>query len=79
MPEGLIKVFIPGIIALLIIWLIYRIKNRIKVTIRNEIYSNFPAIKDAIDNFQRRVDFLKAQVETLENKIKELENKAKNK
>lgn len=77
MSEELVKVFIPAILALLIIWLIYRIKNKITVTIRNEIYSNFPSIKDMIDNFQRRVDYLKVQVDALENRIKELENKTK--
>ena len=76
MSEEFVKVIIPTIIALLIIWLIYRINNKIRIAIRNEIYSNFPSIKDTIDNFQRRVDFLKTQVEVLENKIKDLENKA---
>ena len=70
MLEEFVKVIIPTIIALLIIWLIYRINNKIRIAIRNEIYSNFPSIKDTIDNFQRRVDFLKTQVEVLENKIK---------
>ena len=39
---------------------------------RNEIYGNFPAIKDKIDNFERRIDYLKTQIEVLERKIKEL-------
>jgi len=75
MSEELTRVIIPAIIALLIIWLIYRIKNRISLTIRNEIYSNFPDIKNTIDNFQRRMDFLISQAAILENKIKEMEKK----
>ena len=75
MSEEMTKVIIPAIIALLIIWLIYRIKNGIRITIRNEIYSNFPDIKNTMDNFQRRVDFLTSQAAILENKIKELEKR----
>ena len=61
MSEELFRILIPAAIALLIIWLIYRIKYKIKVTIKNEIYTNFPSIKDTIDNFQRRVYFLNTQ------------------
>ncbi len=77
MSEELIRVFIPAIIALLIIWLIYRIKARIQLTIKNEIYANFPAIKDTIDNFERRIIYLQSQVEMLENKVKEMDSKTK--
>jgi len=76
MSEELFRILVPAVIALLIIWLIYRIKNSIKTTVKNEIYSNFPSIKDTIDNFQLRVDFLKTQIGALENRIKELESKA---
>lgn len=77
MSEELFKILIPGVIALLIIWLIYRIKNRIKRTIRDEIYSHFPSIKDEVDNFQRRIDYLKIQIEGIEQRIRELESKIK--
>jgi len=75
MPEDIFKALIPGVIALLIIWLIYRIKNRVKLIVRNEIYNNFPSIKHAIGNFECRIDYLKNQIEALERKIKELEIK----
>lgn len=76
MSEELIRIMVPAVIALLIIWLIYRIKMRIGVTIKNEIYNNFPTIKNTIDNFQIRTDHLKTQIEILEGKIKDLESKA---
>ena len=79
MSEDIFKALVPVIIALLIIWLIYRIKNRIKILIRDEIYNNFPSIKDTIDNFEHRIDYLKTQIEILEGKIKEPENKTENK
>jgi len=72
MSENIIRAIIPAIILLLIIWLIYRIKKHLKTMMRNEIYGNFPAIKDKIDNFERRIDYLKTQIEVLERKIKEL-------
>lgn len=67
-----VSIFTPFIIILLIIWLIYRIKNSIKLTIRNEIYKNFPTIKDVMDTFERRIDNLKSEVEVLENRVKQL-------
>jgi hypothetical protein len=76
MSDELFRILVPVVIALLIIWLIYRIKMRIGATIRNEIYNNFPTIKNTIDNFQIRMDHLKTQIEILEGKIKDLENRA---
>jgi len=72
MSEYIIRAIIPAIILLLIIWLIYRIKKHLRMMIRDQIYGNFPAIKDKIDNFERRIDYLKTQIEVLERKIKEL-------
>jgi peptidoglycan hydrolase CwlO-like protein len=77
MSEQNFRILIPAVIALLIIWLIYRIKNSIKTAIKNEIYSNFPSIKDTVNNFQLRIDYLKTQLEALECKIKELQEKTK--
>ena len=70
-------ILISGIIVLLIIWLIHRIKNRIRLIVSNEIYKNFPAIKNSIDSFEHRMNYLKTQIELLEHKITELENKTK--
>jgi len=69
-------IIIPGIVTLLIIWLIYRIKNRLRRTIQNEIYKNFPSIKNTIDSFEQRLNYLKIQIESLERKINELQSKA---
>ncbi len=75
MPDETYKLLILGIIFLLVIWLIYRIKNKIRLMVRNEIYNDFPSIKNAIDNFEHRIDYLKTQIEGLEEKIKELTSK----
>ena len=77
MPEDISKIIIIIVLGLLIIWLIYRIKNRIRLILRDEIYKNFPSIKDAIDNFEHRIDFLKTQIEELERKVNELLAKTK--
>ncbi|MFH1458714.1 MAG: hypothetical protein ABIG31_06115 [Candidatus Omnitrophota bacterium] len=70
MAEGVNQVFILSLIALLLIWLIYRIRRGVKGLIEKEIYKNFPTIKDAIDNYQRRLEYLKIEIELLEKKIK---------
>lgn len=61
-----------AIIALLLIWLIYRIRTAVKQLIANEIFKNFPTVKDAIDNFERRIEYLKVEIELLEKKMKEM-------
>ena len=70
------SIIIPLIIALLIILLVYRIKKRVKQIVKDEIYKNFPSIKNIIDNFERRVNTLKISLEELERKIAQLERKA---
>ena len=77
MSEELFKIFIPAIIALLIIWLIYRIKRGIKRTITDEIYNNFPLIKSSIDGFQQKIEFFKTEIEVFENKLKDIEGRIK--
>lgn len=75
MPADLTRLIIPSIITLVVIWGYYRIGRRIKKLIQDEIYKNFPAIKDTIVGFERRIDYLKAQVETLERKIEKMDGK----
>jgi polyhydroxyalkanoate synthesis regulator phasin len=77
MSDYISKAIVPVIIALLIIWLIYRIRNRIRLIVKEEIYNNLPSIKETIDDFEYRINYLKSEVEALERKIKELENKIK--
>ena len=71
------QIFLPGIIALLIIWLIFSIRKKMRLIIESEIYKHFPSIKNTIDAFEHRMNYLKAQVEVLERKIKEIEDKTK--
>lgn len=77
MTYELYKIITFGIITFLVIWLIYRIKNRLQIMIKNEIYTNFPSIRIAIDNFEHRLQQLKNQMEILESQINELKNKTK--
>ena len=77
MPEEYQRVIIPVIIALLLIWLIYRIKRQVKKIVSNEIYANFPSIKDTISNFELRIENLKTQGEVLEHKLQKIESKTK--
>ena len=66
-----------GIISLLLIWLVYRIRRSVKVLITNEVFKNFPTIKDAIENFDRRMQYLKIEMELLEKKVKEMKEQVK--
>ena len=70
------SIIIPLIIALLIILLVYRIRKRVEQIVKDEIYKNFPSIKGVIDNFERRVNYLKNSIEELERKIAQLGRKA---
>ena len=75
------NVLIPAAIILLIIWLIYRIKRRIKLAIAKavytEIYKHFPVIKKEMENFEYRINFLNNLTNSLERRINELESYAK--
>ena len=83
MPEYIFNgnVLIPGVIFLLVIWLIYRIKRRIKLTVVDEIYKeinkNFPAIKRIIDDLEHKISYLNNRAQDVERKINEFENKIK--
>ena len=68
------NIIVPVIIAILIMWLMYRIKRRVEVVVKSEIYRSFPSIKNVIDNFEQRINFLKTSVEELESKIAKLKN-----
>jgi uncharacterized protein YoxC len=67
MTENMLNAVIPGVIIVLMLILIFRIKG--------QIYSNFPTIKSEIESFTRRIDFLKTQADELERKISRLADK----
>ena len=75
MPEDVYNLLGMSVVALFIVWLIYRTENRIKLTVKNEIYNNFPSIKHAIGNFEQKIDYLKTRIESLNNRLNELEKK----
>ena len=66
MTGNLPEILIPVVLFLFIIWLIYRVENRLA---RRAIYRNFPFFKDAVGNFQQKIDNLNARVESLEEKL----------
>lgn len=70
MSKEINQTILLAIIALLVIWLIYRIRNSVRQMIKDEIYKNFPTIKGAIDNFERRIEYLKTKIEQYESKLK---------
>lgn len=69
------KLVILAIIALLLLWLVYRLRSLVKTTVKNEIFDNLPSIKQTIDNFNHRIINLTTMVEALERKIKAIEDK----
>jgi len=72
MPKELNEAILLVVIGLLTVWLTYRIRNTVKRMIRDEIYKNFPTIKDAIDNFEHRIEYLKIKIDELQHTIKEV-------
>ena len=78
MPEDFDQVIIPIIICLFVIWLLYRINNRIaQKVVGNKISKDFPYLKSSAENFQHKIDYLVSRMEVLEQKINELEKKFK--
>ncbi|GEM_PF-1860975 len=78
MPEDFDQVILPVIICLFVIWLLYRINNRIaKSVVGNKLSKDFPYLKSSAENFQHKVDYLASRLEVLEQKINEIERKFK--
>jgi len=72
MSEDLMRSMIVGAVLLLLFLFIFRIKRQTKRMIKNEIFSNFPSIKNKIEDFGNRLDFLKTKIDELERRITEL-------
>jgi hypothetical protein len=77
MMEAINQTLMLGVIALLLIWLIYRVRCSVKHLIVKEIFKNFPTVKDAMDNFGRRMEYLKIEIELLEKRIKAMKGQVK--
>ncbi len=78
MPEDFDQVILPVIVCLFVLWLLYRINNRIaQRVVRNKISKDFPYLKTSAENFQHKVDYLHSRVEVLEQRINEFERKFK--
>jgi hypothetical protein len=78
MPEDFDQVILPVLVCLFVIWLLYRINNRIaKKAVGNRISKDFPYLKSSAENFQHKVDYLASRLEVIEQKINELERKFK--
>lgn len=78
MPEDLNQGVLPIIVCLFVIWLLYRINNRIaQRVVGNKITKDFPYLKSSAENFQHKVDYLNSRVEIVEQRINELEKKVK--
>jgi hypothetical protein len=75
MPEDIYSIVVPAAIALLIVLLILRTKAQIKKMIKNEIYANFPLIKNQIENFENRINHLKSKLDEIEGQFKNLPRK----
>lgn len=73
--EDVIWLIIPGCIILLIILLLIRLKNQIKRIVSNEIYKNFPSIKNKIEEYERKIEYFKIEIVDLERRMRQLENK----
>lgn len=67
-----LKILVPFLVLLLlIIWLLYRIKIRIKAIVQDEIYKSFPNIRNTIENFEDRIKLLNVEAERIEKRLNE--------
>jgi uncharacterized protein YoxC len=74
MDDGFFLAIIVAVIFLFVIWLIYRID---KLAAKKSIYKDFPFIKDAMDNFQHKIDYFTTRMDALEEKVNKLQNQIK--
>ena len=77
LPFPIDNIIIPIIVALLIIWLVYRIQIRIKLIITREFLNNFPSIRRNVDDLESRLEYLNNRVRELEEKLKKHADKTK--
>lgn len=63
---------ISAIIFLFIIWLVHRFE---KYFGKHSLFSNFPFLKDSLENFQRKIDYLTTRIEIIEEKINKIEQR----
>jgi len=75
--EDWLGIIIPVAVIILIIMLILRLKHHIRKTVRNEIYDHFPTIKNKIEEYERRIQYLKTLVDDLERRMREVERRIK--
>ena len=71
MDENILQLAKTVLIFLFLIWLVHRIEIR---AAKDAIYKNFPFFKDAVNNFQIKVDYLAARVQALEERMGKIES-----
>jgi len=76
MSEEILRALMPILIAMFFVWLLYRIKVRVTKIIKNKVVDEFPVLKNALENFERKIDFVNSRIDSLERKVNELENKS---
>lgn len=76
MDENVLQLVRTVLIFLFLIWLVHRIEIR---AAKDAIYKNFPFFKDAVNNFQIKLDYLSARAEALEARIGKIESMLKSK
>lgn len=78
MPDDMSHTIFPLVIILFVIWLLYRINNRIANNVMgNRMSKDFPFLKASAENFQRKIDYLNSQIEVLGQRINHLESEIK--
>ena len=75
--QALFEFFVPVIVVILIIVLIVRLKLYIRRIVKNEIYDHFPTIKNKIEEFDRRMQYIKLLSDDLERRMREIERRLK--
>lgn len=72
-PDNLNQFILPIILLLFIIWLVHRLERR---AVEEVIYKNFPFFKEAVNNFQEKLNYMDLRLGDLDNRISRLEQES---
>lgn len=70
MQEAIYHVVVAALILLFVLWLIYRIESRVA---KHLVYKNMPYMKDSVNSFQLKLDYLTSRINSIEEKVNNLE------
>lgn len=67
------EILVPIVIGFLLVRLVIFMKRWLQKLIANQIYDNFPFVKETIDTFELRCQSMKTKIADLETKLHQLQ------